>query len=322
MSQSARSSDPLPVLRDGDPPFGQPSVVSVGVFDGVHLGHRSILARARADASRRNLPLVVLTFDPHPVSVLRPEASTPQLTTLRHKLGLLAELGVDAVRLVTFSREVAGVTCEEFAAEYLRRQLSAKLVVVGSNFRFGHMAVGDVALLTELGELDGFSVDSVGLAADESGSVWSSTAIRALVMRGDVAEASVGLARPHRVEGMVVPGDGRGKSLGFPTANVAVHANSSVPHDGVYAAWLVVDPYGEPRRHAAAVSVGANVTFGGAARRVEAHALDRTDLELGGKYVAVDFIEHLRPMRKFDSVTELKAAIAWDVKSARGILTG
>lgn len=297
-----------------------PTVVTLGVFDGVHRGHRYLIARARAAADRADLPLTVVTFDPHPLSVVRPELAPLRLATPRHRIRLLAGAGVDKVRLLTFDRQLSALEAPDFAARYLVRELQAAVVVAGENFRFGHRAAGDLDLLAAIGTTAGFDVVSVPLDADES-ETWSSTRIRALVTAGDVAGAALGLAREHRVEGPVVVGDKRGRTLGYPTANLEVEPGTCVPLDGVYAGFAVVDPYTpDERRVPAAVSVGANTTFGGTEPRVEAHLMEPGEWDLYGRELAVDFVARLRGMHTFSSQAELVSAMAADVAAARRLL--
>ena len=296
------------------------SVVAIGVFDGVHYGHRRVIGKAVEHARRLDAPVVVITFDPHPDEVVRPGTGPALLSTVQHRCALLADLGVDAVCVLPFTRELAALTPEEFVDQVLVERFRALVVAVGENFRFGHRAAGDTETLAELGAARGFAVDAEPLVAGEGG-VWSSTYVRGLVRAGDVANAAYSLGRPHRVEGVVVDGDKRGRELGYPTANLDVPPHSAIPADGVYAAWLVVDPYSaDPVTHPAAVSIGTNPTFDGEQRRVEAYALDRDDLDLYGREVALDFVEHLRGQVRFDGVEALLAQMAVDVASARSIL--
>lgn len=296
------------------------SVVCIGVFDGVHRGHRSIVARAVDKGAQLRLPAVVVTFDPHPSEVLRPGTRPSMLSTLDHRVQLLASLGVGAVCVLPFTRELSALTPEEFVHHVLVDRLRTKAVVVGENFRFGHRAAGDTQTLTELGARYGFEVDPVPLLSG-TGGAWSSTYVRALVAAGDVAAAASSLGRPHRVEGVVVHGDERGRDLGYPTANLAVTAHAAIPLDGVYAGWLVRDPYGTAQALPAAISVGTNPTFDGQQRRVEAYVLDRDDLQLYDEAVAVDFTARIRPMVRFDGVEELVAQMGRDVEQARVLLS-
>ncbi len=293
------------------------SVVTVGVFDGVHRGHQHLIGRARALADQRRLPLVVVTFDPNPIEVIRPGSHLGELTTMARRLELLEEVAADAVLVLAFTSELSQVPAEDFVSDYLVTGLHAAAVVVGSNFRYGHRAAGDVELLGKLGERHGFDVDGVELLAD-GGSAVSSTYIRSLITGGDVAAAAAALSRPHRVEGIVVEGDKRGRALGFPTANLEPTRHAVIPADGIYAGWLLVKRAPLP----AAISIGTNPTFDGTARRVEAHALDRDDLDLYGEAVSIDFAERLRDTLRFDSVAALVNQMADDVARCRDILAG
>ena len=298
------------------------SVVTIGVFDGVHRGHQRIVSQARKAATELRLPTVVVTFDPHPDEVVRPGSHPPLLSTARREWQLLAGLGVDAVCVLPFTLEFSRLDPDEFVRAVLVDRLHAARVVVGENFRFGHKAAGDVALLAELGEKYDFSAEGVPLLA-ENGVTISSTGIRALLAVGDVAGAAKDLGRPHRVEGVVVRGHQRGRALGFPTANLETLPHTAVPADGVYAGWLAsLDSDGtEVERWPAAISVGTNPTFDGRERTVEAYALDRDDLDLYGRHVAVDFVERLRETLKFGSVDDLVAQMRHDVDDARRLLT-
>ncbi len=300
-----------------------PSVVTIGVFDGVHRGHQRIVTRAAAAAAGLGLPLVVATFEPHPVEVIRPGSHPRLLCTLRRRAQLLAELGAAAVCVLEFTLEFSRLGPDEFVRTVLADRLHARRVVVGENFRFGHRAAGDLALLAELGEKYDFRAEGVPLLAQD-GVTMSSSAIRDLLAAGDVAGAARGLGRPHRVEGVVVRGDQRGRALGFPTANLETAEHTAIPADGVYAGWLAsLDADGhEAERWPAAISVGTNPTFDGRHRVVEAYALDRDDLDLYGVHVAVDFAARLRGMVRFDSVDALVGQMRLDVAAARALVTG
>jgi riboflavin kinase/FMN adenylyltransferase len=297
------------------------SAVTIGVFDGVHLGHQRIVARAAEVAAADRLPLVVVTFDPHPVEVVRPGSHPPLLCTLRRRVQLLAELGADAVCVLAFSLEFSQLGPEEFVQAVLADRLHARRVVVGDNFRFGHRAAGDVALLAELGEKYEFGAEGVPLLTDDGVTI-SSSSIRDRLAEGDVAGAARDLGRPHRVEGVVVRGAQRGRTLGIPTANLETPPYAAIPADGVYAGWLMtLDENGLPaQRWPAAISVGTNPTFDGQHRVVEAYALDRDDLDLYGVHVAVDFTARLRGMVRFDTVSALIAQMHLDVDQARALL--
>jgi riboflavin kinase / FMN adenylyltransferase len=300
-----------------------PSAVTTGVFDGVHRGHQRIVARAREVAAADGLPLVVITFAPHPDEVVRPGSHPALLCTLRRRVQLLSELGADAVCVLEFTLDFSRLSPDEFVHAVLADRLHARRVVVGENFRFGYRAVGDVALLAELGEKYDFSAEGVPLLT-EDGVTISSSSIRELVAAGDVAGAARDLGRPHRVEGVVVRGAQRGRTLGIPTANLETPAYTAIPADGVYAGWLAsLDENGnQTERWPAAISVGTNPTFDGQHRVVEAYALDRDDLDLYGVHVAVDFAARLRGMAKFGSVDELIAQMRLDVDQARVLVNG
>jgi riboflavin kinase/FMN adenylyltransferase len=297
------------------------TVVTIGNFDGVHLGHQHVVRRAREVADELGIPdVVAVTFDPHPIAVLRPEHAPPTLTTVETRGRLLDEAGVDDVLVLPFTRELADWSPERFIQEILVEALHAKAVVVGANFRFGSRAAGDVATLREYGEQHDF--DTVGIALDGGPQVWSSTYVRNCLAAGDVEGAAEALGRPFTVRGEVVRGDQRGRDLGYPTANVPTFGMAAAPADGVYAGWLRLldgDAKGEPLP--AAISVGTNPTFAGdRERRVESYVLDRDDLELYGVSVEVSFVARLRGMQRFDSVHELVKTMADDVRRARDVL--
>lgn len=296
------------------------SVVTIGVFDGVHRGHRAIIGRAAEHAQRLGVPAVVVTFDPHPSQVVRPGTEPPLLSTIDQRVELLGGLGVEAVCVLAFTRELAALTPEQFARQVLADRLHAVQVVVGQNFRFGNRAAGDTETLAELGATLGFEVDPVELVAG-TGGVWSSTYTRGLVAAGDMTAATASLGRPHRVEGVVVHGNKRGRELGFPTANLATTDHAAIPADGIYACWVVRRPYTSvEQRLPAALSVGTNPQFDGLERRVEAYVLDRDDLDLYGEHLAVDVIERVRPTLKFDSVSALVEQMTRDVDGIRDLL--
>ncbi len=312
--------------------FG-PSVVTIGNFDGVHRGHQAVLGTVVGAARARGLPAVAVTFEPHPVAVLFPERAPAVLTAPDHRLDLLAATGLDAVLVLEFTREFARWSPERFVREVFVDALHAALVVVGRDTRFGHRNSGDVGTLRELGTALGFDVETVpefgaghGPEVDGDGAAprrWSSTWVRELLAEGYVARAAEVLGRPHRVTGIVVHGDHRGRELGYPTANLSRDAVGQVPADGVYAGWLVrpeLPPDHPDAVLPAAVSVGTNPTFDGLERRVEAYVLDRTDLDLYGERIAVEFVERLRPTLRFDGVGALVAQMGLDVARCRELL--
>ncbi|HSJ20895.1 MAG TPA: bifunctional riboflavin kinase/FAD synthetase [Nocardioidaceae bacterium] len=295
------------------------TVVTIGNFDGVHLGHQHVILRAREVADELGVAdVVAVTFDPHPIAVLRPEHAPPTLTTIETRVRLLEEAGVDDVLVVPFSRELAGWSPERFVEEIVVESLRARAVVVGANFRFGYRAAGDISTLRELGEHNDYA--TVGIALDGGPQVWSSTYVRNCLSAGDVEGAAEALGRPFTVRGEVVRGDERGRELGYPTANVPTTGMHAAPADGVYAGWLQrLD--GEHDPLPAAISVGTNPTFDGEReRRVESYVLDRDDLELYDVPVEVSFVARLRGMKRFDSVDDLVATMADDVRRARELL--
>ena len=304
-------------MTDGPDGWG-PSVVTIGIFDGVHRGHQRIVGRALSVAAELGLPVAVVTFDPHPDEVIRPGSHPPLLCTPRRRTELLGELGASAVWLMPFTLEFSKLGPDDFVRAVLVDRLGAAAVVVGENFRFGHRAAGNVALLAELGEKYEFTAEGVPLLAEGTVTI-SSSLIREHLAAGEVAAAAADLGRPHRVEGVVVRGRRRGRALGFPTANLETPPYMAIPADGVYAGWLTAfDPDGpELERWPAAISVGSNPTFDGTDQIVEAYALDRDDLDLYGTHVAVDFAARLRGMVRFDSVDELVAQMHRDVGAAR-----
>lgn len=301
------------------------SVVTIGVFDGVHRGHQQIIGHTVERARKLGISSVVLTFDPHPSEVVRPGSHPAILTEAGRKAELMEALGVDVLCVIPFTLEFSHLAAETFVHDVLVEHLHASAIVVGQNFRFGHRAAGDVVLLERLGRTFGFSVEEAPLVSCTSAdAVVSSTFIRSCVDAGDIEDAARALGRPHRLEGIVVRGDRRGQKLGFPTANLMTAPHAAVPADGVYAALLVrrYSP-GEPtqqHRLRAAVSIGTNPTFSGRERRVEAYVLDFDD-DLYGERVALDFAARLREMRTYDSVEPLVAQIEQDVADTRAVLS-
>lgn len=311
-------------------PTGLPATaITIGAFDGVHRGHRVLLDRAVAAATPGLVPVAV-TFDPHPLSVIRPDMAPPLLTSMAHRLELFEAEGIGGVLIIPFTSELAGESAERFASRVLADTLNARHVVVGRNFRFGHRAAGDVALLSELGRELGFDVTIVDLEplagpdvaseGPEAPVAVSSTEIRAMVAAGDVVSAAAALGRRHRVSGPVVHGDHRGRALGYPTANLEVSDSMAVPGDGVYAGWMRVA--GEPSTwRPAAISVGTNPTFDGETRRVEAYVLDPPEgFDVYGQWADVEFVERIRPMLRFDSIASLVEQMSADVSRTRDLL--
>ena len=305
------------------------TVVTVGMYDGVHRGHQQLIGAAVTRARAVGRPALLLTFDPHPSEVVRPGSHPAILTSADRKAELVAALGVDAMCVLPFTPEFSRLSPGEFTHTVLVEHLHAAQVVVGRNFTYGHKAAGTVETLSAEGSRFGFGVEgvdltSVGSAPDLAGDgevTISSTYIRACVAAGDMGSAALALGRPHRVDGIVVRGDRRGRELGYPTANVESPAHTAIPADGVYAGRLVLrDHRGVSRStHPAAISVGSNPTFAGARRTVEAHLLD-FDGDLYGEHVGVEFVERLRPMLSFAGVPELLVAMGEDVTRARAVL--
>jgi riboflavin kinase / FMN adenylyltransferase len=296
-------------------------VVTIGVFDGVHRGHQRIIARAAQLGADLGLPLVVMTFDPHPDEVIRPGSHPAMLCSVRFRAELLGRFGADAVCVLPFSYEFSQLSPDDFVKHVLVDHLHAAGVVVGENFRFGHKAAGNLALLAELGEKYEFAAEGVPLFTDHGVTV-SSSWIRELLTAGEVRQAAAELGRPHRVEGIVVRGEQRGRSLGFPTANAEPAPHTAIPADGVYAGWLAaLNPDGgEVERWPAAISVGSNPTFDGTDRSVEAYALHRDDLDLYGWHVAVEFAGRLRGQVRFAAVDELITQMRRDVADTEQVL--
>lgn len=328
--------------RDDIPTDWGRCVLTIGVFDGVHRGHAELISHAVKSGRSRGVPTVLMTFDPHPMEVVFPGSHPAQLTTLTRRAELVEETGIDVFLVMPFTADFMKLTPERYIHELLVESLHVVEVVVGENFTFGKKAAGNVNLLRKAGERFGFAVEGMTLVSEGSEPglgerndgvllrdetvTFSSTYIRSCVDAGDVVAAAEALGRPHRVEGVVVRGDGRGRVLGFPTANVAPPMHSAIPADGVYAAWFTVLGHGPVvgtvipgERYQAAVSVGTNPTFSGRTRTVEAFVLD-TEADLYGQHVAVDFVARIRGQEKFESVDDLVVAMGADTERARTIL--
>lgn len=294
-------------------------VVTIGVYDGVHLGHRALIAEARRLAGERGCATAVVTFDVHPAMVVRPASAPRLLTDLEQKLELLETTGIDHALVIHFDEARAHETPEEFVEEVLVGCLAARAVVVGHDFHFGHGRRGNVSFLAQLGGELGFDVLGLRLVADEQDqAVVSSTRIRTLLEEGNVEEAARLLGRAHEVRGVVRPGASRGHDLGYPTANVAVSSEIQLPGDGIYAGW-----YQRPdgSRHAAAISLGRRPTFpvDGGELLLEAFLLDFDD-DLYDEAARVSFVARLRSEKKFDNTDALVAQIAQDVEATRRAL--
>lgn len=304
--------------------FG-PSVVAIGKFDGVHSGHRAVIDRAGAAAAEAHARTVAVTFDRNPLALLRPELCPESLVSVDQKIALLAESGIDATLLLTFDRALADLSPEEFVEHVLVEALGAVVVLVGDDFRFGRGGAGSPALLAEMGERLGFRVEVIG-DVQGGGRRVSSTWVRELLEAGAVEDAARLLGRPHAVRGTVVHGLKRGRELGFPTANLSLDAEGMIPADGVYAGWLVDEGVGrsetQPRtRYPAAISIGTNPTFDDVpTRQVESYVLDKTDLDLYGHTVQVQFTHRIRGMAAFQGIDALIDQIAQDVADVRAAL--
>lgn len=298
--------------------FG-PSAVSIGKFDGVHAGHRRVLGELRAVADEAGLTAVAVTFDRNPLSLLRPDLCPEPLVSNAQKLDLLAGTGIDATLMLAFDRALSERSPRDFVTSVLSDALHARIVFVGSDFRFGAKGAGTVATLTELGVELGFEVrliDSVVSPAGDAERRASSTWVRELLTQGRVAEAAVVLGRAPSIRSVVVGGEHRGREMGYPTANLAHGAEGFIPGDGVYAARILIDG----TSYGAAVSVGNNPTFEGVAdKTVEAHVLDEA-MDLYGTTVELSFIEYVRPMKKFADVDSLVAQMNLDEDRIREIL--
>jgi riboflavin kinase/FMN adenylyltransferase len=290
--------------------MSETSVVLIGVFDGVHKGHQQLLNRAKEIADGR--AIIALTFDPHPTIVYAPTKVPTSLTTLADRVELLKIHNADQVAVMKFNEKFAAMSPEDFVANVLVGQLHASTVVVGKNFTYGHKAAGNVESLIAAGLTHNFTVDVQELKADTE--VISSSRIRALVVAGKVEEARTLLSRPHRLDGVVVHGEKRGREIGYPTANLGNIEGQTIPADGVYAGWLTVGINFWP----AAISIGTNPTFEGErGRQVEAYALDQEGLELYDKNASIEFGWYLRPTLKFDSLEELLVQMKKDCDKAR-----
>lgn len=296
------------------------SVVTIGAYDGVHLGHRAVIAQVRSLATELAAASVVVTFDRHPASVVRPESAPKLLTDADQKLELLSSTGVDATLVVSFDAAQANESPADFVRRVLVDALAVRGVIVGEDFHFGHKRGGNVQLLREMSVQHDYTVMPVRLVsrADGVDEPVSSTAIRRALAGGDVRRAAQMLGRDHEVCGVVGPGDQRGRTIGFPTANVQVDSAICLPADGVYAALVTL---ADGTRHAAAVNLGRRPTFHEHADHslLEAHLLDFSG-DLYGQRLRVAFRAFLRGERKFSGIDELKSQLALDIAHARSAL--
>lgn len=293
-----------------------PSAITIGKFDGVHIGHRRILEQLRALAAPDGLSTTVVTFDRNPLEVVRPDRAPVPLVSLAHKVELLHEAGADRVVVVPFTAETAAQPAQEFAERVLFDGLGGRVLLVGEDFRFGHRGAGDAAMLRALAEPRGARVESIDDICFADGRRVSSTWIREALALGRVDEANGMLGRRHVLRGDVVRGFQRGRALGYPTANLGTPVEGFVPADGVYAALAHVDA----GTFAAAVSIGHNPTFDGvAAKTVEAYLLD-VDLDLYDRPIALELVEFVRPMHRFEALEQLVAQMGRDVEQTRAIV--
>jgi riboflavin kinase/FMN adenylyltransferase len=291
------------------------SVIAIGNFDGVHRGHQAILQAARDAAAGR--PVVAVTFWPHPIAILRTGQAPALLTELPDRINLLKQAGADQVRVVEFTRQIATWSAQHFIESVLV-PLNPRVVVVGQNFRFGHEATADGHTMAELSG-GAFTVAVQPMLSDVA--PLSSSRIRLALYDGDPARAAWMLGRWFRFSGIVIQGDQRGRLLGFPTANLTVPSSNACPQDGVYAGYLnAPDGAGGERRWPAAISVGSNPTFDGLQRRVEAHALDQSDLDLYGVRVGVEFVDRIRSVRRFADRYALIGQLKQDMAATKRIL--
>jgi len=289
--------------------------VTIGTFDGVHLGHRTLIAATVSAARERNVSPCVVTWDRHPLTTLRPSAAPPLLTSPERKLELLADTGIAWAAVLPFDSEFASWPPEKFVLDVLVKGMGARVVIVGEGWRFGHRAAGDVPLLTRLGRDLGFDAHALELRPDAGGPV-SSSRVRTAVAAGDLATANLLLGRPFDIDGEVVRGDARGKDLGFPTANIAPDPALVRPPRGVYACRARLDD----SWFAAAVNVGVNPTFGGTDPvRIEAYLLGFDD-DLYGRRLRIEFLRRLRDERRFESAGALIDQMRRDVDDTRAVV--
>jgi riboflavin kinase/FMN adenylyltransferase len=311
----------MEVVRDVDAgaPAGEGSVVTIGAYDGVHLGHQAVIAEVRSRAAEAGLTSTVVTFDRHPAAVVRPATAPRLLTDLGQKLELLEATGIDRCLVVSFDEIRSKETAEEFVQEVLVHRLAARQVIVGEDFHFGYQRKGDVSLLRAMGTDLGFTVEGLALVSVDGADKASSTAIRHALVEGDLDRARAMLGRDHEVRGVVAHGDERGRELGFPTANVSVPGEVLLPADGIYAGWF---ERADGSTWPAALSLGRRPTFYAEANvsLLEAHLLD-FDENLYDEHVRVRFVARLRGEERFDSIEALVEQIQRDCDDARALLS-
>lgn len=293
----------------------KPTAVTIGKFDGIHLGHQQLISETIDIAEEHMLVPAVVTFDRHPANTLNSSDVPPALIGPMQKRELLEQFGIELVLNLAFDDGLANLSAEEFVSKVLVEALGAKVVIVGEGFKFGAGAKGDIALLKELGERHGFKVRVIP-SFDVNGKTVSTSWIRELLLEGEVVAASKLLGRLHSTVGVVEHGLKIGREIGFPTANMSRDAEGLLPRDAVYAGWLHVD--GE--RYMTALSVGINETFTAVPRLLEAHILDVRGLDLYGKVITCEYVEFIRPAAKFSGVEELVEAINQDLQKIREVL--
>jgi riboflavin kinase/FMN adenylyltransferase len=299
------------------PPSVTGTVLTVGTFDGVHRGHLDVLSRLVARSRAARLPSLLVTFEPHPLEVLNPAAAPPLLTTRSEKLAVLEQTGLDYVAILPFTSELASKSADQFVDLVLRDRFRMAQLLIGHDHGFGRGREGDVETLRSLGASRGFTVEVVPPVATDAGEAVSSTLIRRALAAGDLPAAAAGLGREYSVSGQVVPGDARGRSLGFPTLNVQPESpRKLLPPDGVYA----VDVSTRRGRFGGMLNLGGRPTFGDERRTIEAHLFDATG-DFYGDRVRVAFVQRLRDTMKFDGVDALRAQLAADERDARRALT-
>ena len=301
----------------GLPPNVRGTVVTVGTFDGVHRGHQDVLARLVAKGEREGLPSVVVTFDTHPLEVVRPASAPPLLTVADEKIEILAESGIDYLGMLPFTAALAAYPAEQFVDEVLRARFRMRSLLIGHDHGFGRDRAGDVEVLTRLGAEQGFEVEVVPAVALGGGGAVSSTAIRQAVARGDLTAARDGLGRPYSMSARVVHGEKRGRLLGYPTINLSPPpARKLLPPSGVYAV-QVATPSGE---FGGMMNLGARPTFGDPAQSLEAHLFDVSGDWYDAR-VRVEFVARLRDTQRFDGPAALVAQLERDASAARAALT-
>ena len=299
------------------------SSVTIGAYDGLHVGHRLVIDQVVAEANESACQSVLVTFDRHPASLVRPESAPKLLTDHAQKIELLAQTGLDAVAVVTFDQQQAAESPEDFVRRVLVECLKVDTIVVGEDFHFGKARAGNVALLRELGHRYGFKVEPLQLLTVADGSVASSTFIRELITQGETEIANRYLGHIFEIRGTVAHGDQRGRTIGFPTANVEVPVTMCIPADGVYAAWYVRLVAGKEETYPCAINIGRRPTFyeNAPVSLIEAHIIGETDLDLYGEVAMLRFVARLRGEQKFAGLDEMKTQLAKDIANASAILS-